>query len=125
MVGDRVVRGRAAAGLTGDVWARISPDSGEVRAQTCQGTAIADQVVEIYSPCGPAREDYFRRALEINRSVLHGSIAIERCQDQDYFVMGNAYPRTSCDAVEIRQSVLMIARHVDSIELALTGVDLH
>ena len=96
-----------------------------VYIQTCTGCPIADSVVEIYSPCGPVREDFLRRALELNGRLPHGSIAIETCEGTDYFVMGNAYPRLSCDPVEIRQSVLMIARHADAIELALTGVDRH
>jgi hypothetical protein len=66
-----------------------------------------------------------RRALELNGRVPHGSIAIEQCEGVDYFVMGNAYPRASCDPEEIRQSVLVIARHADAVELALTGADRH
>jgi serine/threonine-protein kinase len=96
-----------------------------VYIQTCQGATIAEQVVEIYSPCGPVREDFLRRALELNGRVPHGSIAIEKCQGVDYFVMGNAYPRATCDPEEVRQSVLMIARHADALELSLTGGDRH
>jgi serine/threonine-protein kinase len=96
-----------------------------VYIQTCAGCPIADSVVEIYSPCGPVREDFLRRALELNGRLPYGSIAIEKCDGGDYFVMGSAYPRLSCDPEEIRQSVLMIARHADAIELALTGADRH
>jgi serine/threonine-protein kinase len=96
-----------------------------VYIQSCRGGAIADSIVEIYSPCGPARDDYLRRALELNGRVPHGSIAIEPCDGKDYFVMGNAYPRATCDPEEIRRSVLMIASHADAIELALTGADRH
>jgi serine/threonine-protein kinase len=96
-----------------------------VYIQTCRGEAVADALVEIYSPCGPVRDDYLRRALELNGRVPYGSIGIEKCQGQEYFVMGNAYPRATCDPEEIRRSVLMIASHADAIELALTGGDRH
>jgi serine/threonine-protein kinase len=96
-----------------------------VFVQVCEGAAVAEQIVEIYSPCGPVREDFLRRALELNGRLPHGSIAIEKCEGADYFVMGNAYPRTTCDPEEVRQSVLLIARHADALEQTLTGADRH
>jgi serine/threonine-protein kinase len=108
------------------VWVPLANGRSQtVYIQTCAGSAIADKIVEIYSPCGPARDDYLRRALELNGRVPHGSIAIEKCGGVDYFVMGNAYPRATCDPEEVRRSVLMIAQHADAIELTLTGADRH
>jgi serine/threonine-protein kinase len=40
-----------------------------------------------------------------------------------YFVMIDAYPRSTVDPEEVRRSVLEIASHADAIERALTGRD--
>jgi serine/threonine-protein kinase len=84
---------------------------------------LADQIVRIYSPCAPATEGYYRSALELNAALSHGAIGIEPVDGQLYFVMGNAYPRSTCDPEEIRRSVLEIARHADQTERLLTGRD--
>ena len=91
----------------------------------CQSAAVADRVVKIYSVCGPARESFYRRALELNAELPHGSIAIEAVDGQPFFVMSNAYPRSTCDPEEIRRSVLMIAQHADDVEKCLTQTDKH
>lgn len=84
-----------------------------------------ERLVEVLSPCGPVREAYLRRALEINNSVHHGSLAIQEVFGTPYFVMRNAYPRATCDPLEIRRSVLSIAENADRMESWLTGRDFH
>jgi serine/threonine-protein kinase len=90
-----------------------------------RGVAASDQIIEIYSVCGPVCEKYLRRALELNAQIPHGSIAIEKVDDEPHFVMSNAYPRATCDPEEVHRSVLTIARHADEIEAWLTGGDRH
>ena len=68
---------------------------------------------------------YFRRALELNAGIPHGSLAIQNLGGQPHFVMLDTYPRASCDSHEIRRSVLAIARWADQVEKALTGADRH
>jgi eukaryotic-like serine/threonine-protein kinase len=85
----------------------------------------AEHLVKIYSLCCPVREDYFRRALELNADIAFGSLAIEQIDGQAFFVMVNHYPRSTCDAEEIRQSVLDISKWADQVENALTGEDRH
>jgi serine/threonine-protein kinase len=85
----------------------------------------AEHLVKIYSLCCPVREDYFRRALELNADIAFGSLAIEEIDGQPFFVMVNRYPRSTCDAEEIRQSVLDISKWADKVEYALTGQDRH
>jgi serine/threonine-protein kinase len=93
--------------------------------ESCAAEAIAERVVKIYSVCGPANESFYRRALELNAVIPHGSVAIEKIGGQPHFVIGNTYPRATCDPEEIRRSVLTIAQHADDVERCLTGGDRH
>jgi hypothetical protein len=95
----------------------------EVFVEICRRSSVAEQVVKIYSVCGPVDESYFRQALELNAETPHGSIAIQTVNNQPRFVMSNAYPRATCDEEEVRQSVLMIAQRADEVERLLTGGD--
>ncbi|MFV1965269.1 MAG: protein kinase [Pirellulaceae bacterium] len=97
--------------------------SQRVFVQVCRGAAVSDQVINIFSICGPVCERYLRRALELNAQIPHGSIAIQTVDDEPLFVMSNAYPRATCDPEEIRKSVLTIAKHADGVEDRLTGQD--
>jgi serine/threonine-protein kinase len=99
--------------------------SQNVSIESCRGGVVSDDVVKIYSICGPASEAYYRRALELNAVIPHGSIAIETIEGRPQFVMGNTYPRATCDPEEIHKSVLAIAAHADEIEKQLTGRDSH
>jgi serine/threonine-protein kinase len=99
--------------------------SQKVYIESCPGQLIADRLVKVYSICGPASAGYYQRALELNAVVPHGAIAIEHFEGQPYFVMGNTYPRATCDPEEIRQSVLAIARHADAVEHSITAQDQH
>jgi serine/threonine-protein kinase len=91
--------------------------------EACCDAPLSDQIVRLYSPCAPASEGYFRQALELNANLTHASIGIEQFAGQSYFVMGNVYPRSTCDPEEIRRSVLEIARQADRVERLLTGRD--
>jgi serine/threonine-protein kinase len=90
-----------------------------------RGVAAADEIIEIYSVCGPVCDKYLRRALELNAQIPHGSIAIATVDGEPLFVMSDAYPRSTCDPEEVRRSVLTIAHHADEIEAWLTGGDQH
>jgi len=97
--------------------------SQRVRVEATQSGRLVDRLVRIYSVCAPLNPSFFRRALELNSVVPHGSIALENVDGVPHFVMVNAYPRGSCDAVSIRRSVLDIARWADHVEKTLTGRD--
>ncbi len=96
-----------------------------VFVESSEDATVSERVVRIYSVCGPAKETYYRRALEMNAALAHGSIAIESVNGQPHFVMTNAYPKASCNPEEVRASVLSIARYADRIERFLTNADLH
>jgi serine/threonine-protein kinase len=84
-----------------------------------------EPVIRVYSVSAPADEDYFRRALELNAEIAHGALALETIDGRPHFVMLNSYPRATCDAEEVRKSVLDVARWADSVEKTLTGRDRH
>jgi serine/threonine-protein kinase len=125
--------GEALAG-TGIKWqehgcryeARVEFPNGRsqtVFVESCSRGPITDQLVKLYSICGPALDCFYRRALELNAVMPHGAIAIEPVDGQPHFVMAHAYPRATCDPEEIRRSLLAIARHADEVEHLLTGED--
>jgi serine/threonine-protein kinase len=106
----------------GQIVVPVARAGGEARRVVVEATSfgpIAERIVKIYSLCGPAREDYYRHALELNARLPHASIAIEQIDGRPQFVMANTYPRATCDPEEIRHSVLAIARHADNIERSL------
>ncbi len=84
-----------------------------------------DRVLSIYSICGPADQDHYRHALQLNADILHGALAIRNWNGVPHFVMLNNYPRSTVDAEEVRRSVIDAAIHADELEQKLTGGDQH
>jgi serine/threonine-protein kinase len=96
-----------------------------VVVETCTAAAISEQVVRIYSICGRACEQHYRRALELNPTFPYGAVGLEQIEGVAYFVMTNAFPRATCDPAEIRHSVLGIAERADAVEHCVSGEDTH
>jgi len=94
-----------------------------VCVEECAAPIGQERVVKIYSICGPANPDYFRRALELNARLCHGSLAVEDVMGTPHFVMVNSFPRATCDPEEIRRSVVEIGRWADEVEKKLTVAD--
>jgi serine/threonine-protein kinase len=94
-----------------------------VHVEIDYGATLSENLITIYSVCAPADERYFRQALESNAHIPHGALAISRIDGQPHFVVCNAYPRSTCDVEELRQSVLTVARFADEWEQRLTGGD--
>lgn len=80
-------------------------------------------MIRIFSPCAPVSQSYFARALELNSEIPFGSLAIEKIDGAEYFVMVRCYPRATCDPEEIQSSVDSIAKWADEVEQILTGTD--
>jgi serine/threonine-protein kinase len=97
--------------------------SQQVVVEDCTDQVGSEDVIKIYSVCCAAAESYYRRALELNATISHGSLAIEEVEGQACFVMVNTYPRSTCDPEEVRRSVLDIAQWADEVENVLTGED--
>jgi serine/threonine-protein kinase len=85
--------------------------------------AALDRLLMIYSTCCPTQPEFFESALRLNSTICHGAIAVRDVHGMPYFVMIDAYPRSTVDPEEVRRSVLEIASHADAIERALTGRD--
>jgi eukaryotic-like serine/threonine-protein kinase len=79
-----------------------------------------DDLVHIWTSCGPVVESYLRRALELNAEIAHGALSIREHEGRPTFVMANVYPWPTCDPEEIRESVLTVARYADEVERSLT-----
>ena len=86
---------------------------------------IEDRLLQIYSLCCPAQDQFHEQALRLNSIMPHGAIALREVDGKDYFVTLNSYPLGTADAEEVRKSVLGLAVHADAIERLLTGEDLH
>ena len=97
--------------------------SQQVGVEECQAPIARERVVRIFSVCGRAEPAYYRRALELNARLCHGSLAIQDLDGEPHFVMSNSFPRTTCDPEEIRRSIQEIARWADQVEAALGAMD--
>ncbi|QDT35415.1 serine/threonine protein kinase [Thalassoglobus polymorphus] len=84
-----------------------------------------ERLLQIYSVCCPAETHYFPAALRLNSVISHGALAIREINGEEFFVISNAYPRSTVDGEEIRKSVLEIATHADAVESLLTGQDVN
>ncbi|MCB9923641.1 MAG: protein kinase [Planctomycetaceae bacterium] len=94
-----------------------------VRVEISEDAETAEVIVRVFSICGRATDLYYERALKLNSTISHGSIAIQAVNGEPHFVMVNAYPQATCDPEEIRKSVLDIAKHSDEVEMLLSGED--
>jgi serine/threonine-protein kinase len=112
-VGDHFsVRVRLESGRTQTVHVEIGRD-----------LETSEAIIRTFSICGTATDQYYERALQLNATISHGSVAIQSIEGEPHFVMVNAYPRATCDPEEIRKSVLEIARHSDDVEHLLSRED--
>ena len=82
-----------------------------------------EEIVRVFSVCGPTSASYYERALHLNAAMSHGAIGIEMVSGIPHFVMVNSYPRATCDPHEIRTSMMEVAKYADQVERLLTGED--
>ncbi|MDP6442927.1 MAG: protein kinase [Pirellulaceae bacterium] len=94
-----------------------------VRVEEAHGDLWSTPLVRIFSVCAPIEESYMRRALEMNSQMPHGALAVQDIDGAPHFVVINSYPRSTCDAEELRHSVSDIAAWADEVEQFLTGED--
>ena len=94
-----------------------------VQVEIGEDAETREPIVRAFSICGRATDEYYERALQLNATISHGSVAIQSIDGEPHFVMVSAYPRATCDPEEIQKSVLEIAKHSDEVEHLLTGED--
>ena len=106
-----------------EVWVYLPDGRSQCVRLESTPRGLNDRLLQIYSICCPADAGYYAEALQINSRISHGAIALRRVEGADYFVVSNAYPRSTVDPEEIRRSVLEVALHADTVEQKLTGED--
>lgn len=94
-----------------------------VHVEIAQDAETGEAIVRAFSICGRATDHYYERALQLNATISHGSVAIQSIDGEPYFVMVNAYPRATCHPEEIRTCVFEIAKHSDEVEGLLSRED--
>lgn len=94
-----------------------------VYLEFCPPTSMEQRLIRIFSVCAPVDETYLRQALEFNATMSHGAIAIQEVDGIPHFVMLNTYLQATCEAEDIRRSVLEVAHWADGVEQRLTSYD--
>jgi serine/threonine-protein kinase len=94
-----------------------------VSIESVQDAETGEEIVRVFSVCGPTSASYYERALHLNAAMSHGAIGIETVSGVPHFVMVNSYPRATCDPHEIRTSVMEVGKYADQVERLLTGED--
>ncbi|MBL7223027.1 MAG: hypothetical protein ISS72_04165 [Candidatus Brocadiae bacterium] len=82
-----------------------------------------EDLVVVYTECGPAQQKNFEWALRQNLRMSFGAIAIRDRGGQPTFVMVNTHPRKTLDVDELRKSIVLLASKGDKLEQALTKDD--
>ena len=82
-----------------------------------------DKVILLHSMCGNSTPVNYRWALDANRRMMYGRIAIRHDKEGEYFMVLNTLLETSADAMDIRKNVLAIADKADWIERQLSPED--
>ena len=82
-----------------------------------------EDLVVVYTECGPAQQKNFEWALRQNLRMSFGAIAIRDRGGQPTFVMVNTHPRKTLDVEELRKSIVLLASKGDKLEQALTKDD--
>lgn len=94
-----------------------------VTVECVEDTETLEEIIRVFSVCGPTSANYYERALHLNAAMCHGAIGIETVSGAPHFVMVNSYPRATCDPQEIRSSLEEVAKYADQVEHLLTGED--
>ena len=94
-----------------------------VSVECVEDAETHEEIVRVFSVCGPTSASYYERALHLNAAMSHGAIGIETVSGIPHFVMVNSYPRATCDPHEIRTSITEVAKYADQVERLLTGED--
>ena len=85
-----------------------------------------EDLVRVYTRCGPANEDQLRWALESNLSLSHGAFALSDAFADGggvEFVIINVFIASEATPEEVKASVKEMAFYGDWLEQKLTGQD--
>lgn len=85
--------------------------------------AEGEEVIVVYSECGPARRETYEWALRRNVTIPYAAFGIRDIQGAPNFVMVHTLLREGADPRELRKSIDSIAARADALEQALTKTD--
>jgi len=85
--------------------------------------AEGEELVVVYTECGPATEKNFEWALRQNLRMPYGAVALREVEDKKTFVMVNTHLRSMAEAEEVKKSVFTLAKKADAVEKTLTRRD--
>ncbi len=85
--------------------------------------ADGDELVVIYSECGPADARHYEAILRKNMSIPSGAFAIRDIGDKPNFVMVDTMAAVSVTPSVLAKKIENIASRADSVERALTKED--
>lgn len=95
----------------------------KVNVATSSSDSEGEQLIVIYTQCGPADPKKYEWALKQNLCMPYGAIGVREIKDKPMFVMVDTQLARTAQADEIRKSVLELAKRADAMEKVLTGAD--
>ena len=84
-----------------------------------------DPIVQLSTACGPANQDYYQWALELNMTIPFGAIGVARLGEEECFALVDSYSRSTVDPQDIAKSLMTLACQGDAIEQSLASEDRH
>ncbi len=97
--------------------------SQKVSVVTTSSDRDGDQLLVMFTQCGPADPARYEWALKQNMKIPYGSLGIREIDGNKVFVMVDTQLGRTAQADEIRKSVSELAQRADRMEEALTGAD--
>lgn len=105
---------------------RLSVDGGrsqKVSVYFGQKDTEGDEIVVVYSECGPAKSKYYEAVLRKNLSIPDGAFAIRDVDGEPHFVMVDTMAAATVTPSGLAKKIEGIASRADSVEKVLTKED--
>ena len=97
--------------------------SQKVNVAMSSSDSEGEQLIVIYTQCGPAEPKRYEWALKQNLRMPYGSIGVRESKGKPVFVMVDTHLARTAQADEVRKSVMELAKRADAMEKVLTGAD--
>jgi len=85
--------------------------------------ADGEELVVIYSECGPADAKYYEAVLRKNLSIPAGAFAVRDIDGKPHFVIVGTMPATTVTPTALAKCIENIATRADAVEKSLTKED--
>ncbi len=97
--------------------------SQKVNVAMSSSDSDGEQLMVIYTQCGPVDPKRYEWALKQNLRMPYGAIGIREIKGKQVFVMVDTQLARTAQADEVRKSVMELAKKADAMEKVLTGAD--